>query len=88
MCQLGDSANQNAASALDNRFIGATLRRLPPRLLTDRKKSCNRDLPAVSAKGASNWRSYYWYDGSHVGHLFSRRIQAVTELLLHEAFTA
>jgi pimeloyl-ACP methyl ester carboxylesterase len=30
----------------------------------------------------------YWYDGSHVGHLFSRRIQAVTEQFLHEAFTA
>ena len=30
----------------------------------------------------------YWYDGSHVGHLFSRRIQAVTEKFLAGALTA
>ncbi|HXB86767.1 MAG TPA: alpha/beta hydrolase, partial [Mycobacterium sp.] len=24
----------------------------------------------------------YWYDGSHVGHLFSRRVQRVTERFL------
>lgn len=30
----------------------------------------------------------YWYDGSHVGHIFSRRIQAVTEEFLADALTA
>ncbi|MBV8964696.1 MAG: alpha/beta hydrolase, partial [Mycobacteriaceae bacterium] len=30
----------------------------------------------------------YWYDGSHVGHIFSRRIQAVTETFLADALTA
>ncbi|MFZ0835010.1 MAG: alpha/beta hydrolase [Mycobacterium sp.] len=30
----------------------------------------------------------YWYDGSHVGHIFSRRIQAVTEDFLADALTA
>jgi pimeloyl-ACP methyl ester carboxylesterase len=30
----------------------------------------------------------YWYDGSHVGHLFSSRIQAVTERFLRAALTA
>jgi hypothetical protein len=30
----------------------------------------------------------YWYDGSHVGHIFSRRVQAVTEKFLSEALTA
>ncbi len=30
----------------------------------------------------------YWYDGSHVGHIFSRRIQAVTEEFLAGALTA
>ncbi len=30
----------------------------------------------------------YWYDGSHVGHIFSRRIQAVTEKFLADALTA
>jgi hypothetical protein len=29
----------------------------------------------------------YWYDGSHVGHIFSRRIQAVTERFLSTALT-
>jgi hypothetical protein len=29
-----------------------------------------------------------WYDGSHVGHIFSRRIQAVTERFLGTALTA
>jgi hypothetical protein len=29
----------------------------------------------------------YWYDGSHVGHVFSRRIQTVTERFLASAFT-
>lgn len=29
----------------------------------------------------------YWYGGSHVGHLFSRQIQAVTERFLAAAFT-
>jgi len=24
----------------------------------------------------------YWYDGSHVGHVFSRRVHAVTERFL------
>src|SRR5271166_5495305 len=29
------------------------------------------------------WRGQlYWYDGSHVGHLFSRRVQRVTEEFL------
>jgi pimeloyl-ACP methyl ester carboxylesterase len=27
----------------------------------------------------------YWYDGSHVGHIFSRRVQRVTERFLREA---
>jgi pimeloyl-ACP methyl ester carboxylesterase len=26
----------------------------------------------------------YWYDGSHVGHIFSRRVQGVTERFLRE----
>jgi hypothetical protein len=26
----------------------------------------------------------YWYDGSHVGHIFSRRVQRVTERFLRE----
>jgi pimeloyl-ACP methyl ester carboxylesterase len=26
----------------------------------------------------------YWYDGSHVGHIFSRRVQRVTERFLHD----
>ena len=26
----------------------------------------------------------YWYDGSHVGHIFSRRVQAVTERFLRD----
>jgi len=30
----------------------------------------------------------YWYDGSHVGHIFSRRVQAVTEEFLAGALTA
>ena len=30
----------------------------------------------------------YWYDGSHVGHLFSRRIHAVTEEFLTDALMA
>ena len=29
----------------------------------------------------------YWHDGSHVGHIFSRRTQAVTEKFLTEALT-
>jgi hypothetical protein len=29
----------------------------------------------------------YWYDGSHVGHIFSRRIQSVTETFLSAALT-
>jgi hypothetical protein len=34
------------------------------------------------------WRGQlYWYDGSHVGHIFSRRIQAVTERFLEGVFT-
>jgi hypothetical protein len=27
----------------------------------------------------------YWYDGSHVGHVFSRRVQRVTEQFLRGA---
>ncbi len=27
---------------------------------------------------------FYWYDGSHVGHIFSRRVQAVSERFLRE----
>lgn len=27
---------------------------------------------------------FYWYDGSHVGHVFSRRVQAVSERFLRE----
>jgi pimeloyl-ACP methyl ester carboxylesterase len=30
----------------------------------------------------------YWHDGGHVGHLFSRRVQAVIETFLTEALTA
>ncbi len=31
------------------------------------------------------WRGQlYWYDGSHVGHLFSRRVQAITEGFLRD----
>src|SRR3984885_4477682 len=30
----------------------------------------------------------YWYDGSHVGHLFSRRVQGVTERFLTEVAVA
>jgi pimeloyl-ACP methyl ester carboxylesterase len=30
----------------------------------------------------------YWYDGSHVGHLFSRRVQRVTERFLTEVAVA
>lgn len=30
----------------------------------------------------------YWRDGGHVGHIFSRRIQSVTEKFLAEALTA
>jgi hypothetical protein len=26
----------------------------------------------------------YWYDGGHVGHVFSRRVQRVTERFLRE----
>jgi hypothetical protein len=26
----------------------------------------------------------YWYDGSHVGHIFSRRVQRVTDHFLRE----
>jgi len=34
------------------------------------------------------WRGeLYWYDGSHVGHIFSRRIQAVTETFVSTALT-
>ena len=28
---------------------------------------------------------FYWYDGSHVGHIFSRRVQAVSERFLRRA---
>jgi len=29
------------------------------------------------------WRGQlYWYDGGHVGHVFSRRVQRVTERFL------
>lgn len=28
---------------------------------------------------------FYWYDGSHVGHIFSRRVQAVSERFLRAA---
>jgi acetyl esterase/lipase len=30
----------------------------------------------------------YWYDGSHVGHIFSRRVQRVTERFLTEVAVA
>jgi hypothetical protein len=30
----------------------------------------------------------YWYDGSHVGHIFSRRVQRVTERFLTEVAAA
>jgi hypothetical protein len=26
----------------------------------------------------------YWYDGGHVGHVFSRRVQKVTERFLND----
>lgn len=30
---------------------------------------------------------FYWYDGSHVGHIFSRRVQAIFERFLREVAT-
>jgi hypothetical protein len=27
----------------------------------------------------------YWYDGSHVGHIFSRRVQRITDRFLRDA---
>jgi pimeloyl-ACP methyl ester carboxylesterase len=43
--------------------------------------------PAIALHG--RWGGQlYWHDGSHVGHIFSRRIQAVTEKFLTEALTA
>ena len=39
--------------------------------------------PAVALQ--ERWRGeLYWYDGSHVGHVFSRRVQKVTERFLRE----
>lgn len=43
--------------------------------------------PAIALHERWNGR-LYWYDGSHVGHIFSRRIQAVTEEFLAGALTA
>ncbi|MGE5698422.1 MAG: alpha/beta hydrolase [Candidatus Sericytochromatia bacterium] len=43
--------------------------------------------PAIALHERWNGR-LYWYDGSHVGHIFSRRIQTVTEEFLAEALTA
>ncbi len=43
--------------------------------------------PAIAFHQRWNGR-LYWYDGSHVGHIFSRRIQAVTEEFLAGALTA
>jgi pimeloyl-ACP methyl ester carboxylesterase len=31
---------------------------------------------------------FYWYDGSHVGHIYSRRVQAVSERFLREVTEA
>jgi pimeloyl-ACP methyl ester carboxylesterase len=37
--------------------------------------------PALTLQ--QRWRGqFYWYDGSHVGHVFSRRVQAVSERFL------
>lgn len=30
----------------------------------------------------------YWYDGSHVGHIFSRRVQRITDRFLRDAVLA
>lgn len=39
--------------------------------------------PAVALQ--ESWGGqFYWYDGSHVGHIFSRRVQAVSERFLRE----
>lgn len=39
--------------------------------------------PAVALQ--DRWGGqFYWYDGSHVGHIFSRRVQAVSERFLRE----
>lgn len=39
--------------------------------------------PAVALQ--QRWSGqFYWYDGSHVGHIFSRRVQAVSERFLRE----
>jgi hypothetical protein len=37
--------------------------------------------PAIALQGRWNGE-LYWYDGSHVGHIFSRRVQRVTERFL------
>ena len=39
--------------------------------------------PAIALQ--ERWKGQlYWYDGSHVGHVFSRRVQKVTERFLRE----
>jgi hypothetical protein len=40
-----------------------------------------------SGYGPGCWKwggQSYWYDGGHVGHVFSRRVQRVTERFLRE----
>jgi len=39
--------------------------------------------PAISLQECWNGQ-LHWYDGSHVGHIFSRRVQTVTERFLRE----
>lgn len=42
--------------------------------------------PALALQ--ERWRGQlYWYDGSHVGHIFSRRVQGVTSRFLREVAT-
>jgi hypothetical protein len=37
--------------------------------------------PALALQ--ERWRGqFYWYDGSHAGHVLSRRVQAVSERFL------
>jgi pimeloyl-ACP methyl ester carboxylesterase len=42
--------------------------------------------PALALQ--ERWRGQlYWYDGGHVGHVFSRRVQRITERFLQEVIT-
>ncbi len=60
----------------------------PDRRLIVGARNDQMALPGPALALHERWGGeLYWYDGSHVGHTFSRRIQAVTERFLRGVFT-